>query len=135
MAFLNWSESFSVGVPSIDGQHIVLVNMVNDFYEKLSRGAGRDSLGTLFQGLKLYALKHFSYEEEHMLKYGYEGYDEHKNEHNELVARVLELETKFKSGENVVSYEVMLFLKEWLIHHMQVTDKKYTDTFLKNKMI
>jgi len=67
-----------------------------------------------------------------MKKYGFDGYEVHKAEHDEFIAKVSEVEEKFNSGKLVLSIEVTIFLKDWLKNHVQGTDKKYSDFFIKN---
>jgi methyl-accepting chemotaxis protein/hemerythrin len=50
------------------------------------------------------------------------------------VQQVLEFEAGLKSGKAKVTMEIMRFLKDWLIGHIQGTDKKYTQ-FLNGKGI
>jgi hemerythrin len=48
------------------------------------------------------------------------------------VAQVVDIQNKFKAGEAMVSMELMTFLKDWLVNHIQGTDKKYS-SFLRGK--
>ena len=50
----------------------------------------------------------------------------HKKEHVGLTDQVLEVQKKYKAGStSTLSLEVLNFLKNWLIKHIQGTDKKY----------
>ena len=62
----------------------------------------------------------------------YAGLEDHKKEHAALVKQVLEVQAKYKAGATaLLSMEVMNFLKNWLIKHIQGTDKKYTPVLAK----
>lgn len=113
----------NIGV--IDMQHKRLVEMVNQLYHAMKTGEGDHVMGPLFIALIEYTGKHFATEERFMKDKKYPDYDAHKQEHEKLVSRVLELKEKFEKGEKVFSSEVFNFLKGWLVNHIQGTDKKY----------
>ncbi len=62
-----------------------------------------------------------------MLKANYPGFKEHKIEHENLTNKVIEFQRSFKKGESLISMDLMVFLKDWLLNHIEGTDKKYKD--------
>ena len=130
---IEWDDSLMLGIDLIDGEHKTLVDMVNRLNAAMTEGQGNAVLAEVFDGLKQYAVKHFSTEEELFDRYGYPEAQEHKSIHADLLAKVLDLDNKFSSGKMAMSSEVMGFLKEWLIKHIQGTDAKYVP-FLKDAM-
>jgi hemerythrin len=132
MALIVWDDSLSVKINSIDDQHKVLVKMINDFYDNIINKSSVESINKLVVEMKKYTIVHFSNEEKIMQKTLYPNYSTHKIEHDKFVSKVIELEDKLKSGKLVVSLEITTFLKDWLKNHIQVTDKRYSDYFIKN---
>ncbi len=132
MAFLNWDDSLSVRVTSIDNQHKKLIAMINDFYEGIVKGSSTEGLVKLIAAMKNYTVEHFTHEEGVMKKINYPDFPAHKKQHELFVAKVAEVEEKTKSGKLVLSVEITNFLKDWLKNHINVTDKKYSDYFIKN---
>jgi len=132
MALITWNESLSVKIPSIDDQHIKLIEMINDFYDHIKDRTNDDNISKLISGMKRYTLMHFNTEEKYMVKYNFPDYLEHKKEHDLFIAKVNDLETKFNEGKIIVSFEITSFLKDWLKNHIMCTDKKYTEFFIKN---
>ena len=130
---IEWDGSLMLGIELIDGEHKTLVDMVNRLNGAMTEGQGNAVLAEVFDGLKQYAVKHFATEEELFDRYGYPEAQEHKSIHADLLAKVLDLDNKFSSGKMAMSSEVMGFLKEWLIKHIQGTDAKYVP-FLKKVM-
>jgi hemerythrin len=125
MAFMDWSESLDVGIGSINEQHKKLVGLVNDLHDAIGKGEGKDALGKTLDGLIDYTKTHFAYEEQLFSKTGYSDAASHKQEHDKLCATVVDVQEKFKAGGGDLSGEVMTFLKDWLLNHIQGTDKKY----------
>lgn len=57
-----------------------------------------------------------------MLKYGYQGLEEHRLEHAELVDSAKSLQQKFLSGGSPTSSEDIEFLEHWLTGHIYGAD-------------
>ncbi|HCT30675.1 MAG TPA: hemerythrin [Bacteroidales bacterium] len=132
MAFLNWTQSLSVKIDSIDDQHKKLFELINKFYEQVSHRTNDENISLLIKGMKEYTQMHFNYEEKYMQQFNYPEYTAHKREHDLFIAKVADVEEKFNKGKVVLSFEITSFLKDWIKSHIQVSDKKYTDFFIKN---
>ncbi len=128
MALITWNSAYSVGVKQIDEQHKQLIMMINQLHLSMLKGEGGKVLDEVIKSVINYTKTHFSAEEILMKKYGYEGFDEHKKIHEEFINKVDEFEKKLAKGD-LISIEVMNFLKDWLLNHIQGTDKKYTQYF------
>ncbi len=126
MAFMTWSNEMSVGVAVIDEDHKKLVAMVNELHDGMLAGHAKDALGHVLDRLIKYTQFHFAREEEMFAKTGYADSSAHKKEHADLVKSVVELQTRFKTASSsTLSMEVMSFLRNWLVNHIQGSDKKY----------
>lgn len=124
MPIVKWEQKFAVGHVTIDSQHQTLFDRVNSLYHAMLGGQGRDELGRTLGFLREYTLEHFQTEETLMQKSAYPGYPAHKALHDELTARVVDLEAKHAAGSKVLGMEVMNFLRDWLTHHISVEDKR-----------
>jgi len=131
MPLIEWTVQLSVGIDSIDEQHKKLINMINALNEAMLTGSSNELLGKIFTGLAAYTQKHFAYEENMFAEYGYTNSQEHKRQHSELIAQVVELKEKFmENPQGTISADLMLFLKRWLTNHIMRTDKEYTEFLL-----
>ena len=79
-----------------------------------------------------YTKEHFATEESLMKLYQYPGYDEHKQKHQKMTERVIQLKGKYDSGELSNPIQITNFLKNWLNRHIIDTDKGY-GPFLNDK--
>ena len=128
MPLIEWTAELSVGIDSIDEQHKKLVNMINALNDAMLINSSHAILGKIFTGLAAYTQKHFTYEENMFAEYGYTDSEEHKRQHNELIAQVVELKEKFiENPQGTMSADLMLFLKRWLTNHIMRTDKEYAE--------
>ncbi len=127
MAFLNWNDNLNIGIIQIDAQHKNLVGMLNQLYEAMSTGKGKEVIGKIG-----YTLTHFGTEEKLLQQHGYPELPQHKKEHEFFVKKVQEFNNEVQKGNIIIVSNVANFLKEWLVKHIQGTDKKYAP-FLKEK--
>ncbi len=132
MALLTWKDAYSVKIKQIDDQHKVLIDMINELNDAMAQGKAKDALGAILDKLVSYAASHFALEEGLLQTHGYEGYQDHKDKHVKMTAKVLDLQRQFKSGQAAMTIEVMNFLKNWLDKHIIGTDMKYS-AFLNSK--
>ena len=115
MPLIEWTNELSVGINSIDEQHKKLVNMINALNDAMQTGGSNELLGKIFTGLAAYTQKHFAYEENMFAEFGYSDAEEHKRQHNELIAQVVELKERFmENPQGTISNDLMQFLKRWL---------------------
>lgn len=129
MALLTWSGDFSVKVNDFDNQHIKLVSLINELHAAMKDGKGKEILGKIITELVSYTKYHFTYEEKLMIQHKFPGYLKHKVEHDEFTKKVSGFENDYKHGKAVISQEVLIFLKDWIVNHIKVTDKNYSEFF------
>ncbi|MBE0603399.1 MAG: hemerythrin family protein [Deltaproteobacteria bacterium] len=125
MPLFVWDESYSVKIRQFDEQHKKLIDMVNRLYEAMRNGEGSKVIADVLASLAAYTQTHFSNEERVMKLHGYPGYVSHKAIHDKLVAQVLDYQKKAETEANTLSPGVMVFLKDWLVQHIQGVDMKY----------
>ncbi len=125
MAFFDWQANYSVGIQKIDDQHKELVRHLNNLYEAMHAGKGKDALDTVMTGMVRYTREHFITEESLMRDHQYPGYDAHRKKHQRMTARVLELKAEFDAGQLSNPLQMVNFLKDWLGKHILETDMAY----------
>ena len=121
---INWSRSYSVGVTQMDSEHQRLIDIINNLYSAMRSGRSKDAIGSILDELVDYTKTHFSHEERLMKESGYVGFDEQKRAHEALISQVVEIQGKYRAG-TALGQEVMSFLKNWLVNHIQGLDKRY----------
>jgi len=125
MAIFSWDDTLSVKVRQFDDQHKKLVDLINQLHDAMKVGKGKDVLGKTLKSLADYTQSHFTAEELLMRQHNYPNFEKHKKEHNQLILQVSDLQKKLQEGSMVLSQEVFVFLKEWVVKHIQVMDKEY----------
>lgn len=133
MAFLNWDENFSTNVQEFDAHHKQLISLLNDVYEKVFECEDIDDERELTQqtvhNLVEYIHYHFTAEEDLMIKLGYPGYLEHKQQHDYYINEVNKIAAEHKQGGGALSFTTFMLLKDWITKHILGTDKEYEQFF------
>jgi len=124
MAFIDFSEKLSVQVSIIDDQHKKLIAIINDLHDAMAAGKGKIVINDVLLRLVDYTKMHFSTEERLMAQHNYPDRLAHETQHIELVSQVGQLYNKVIEGKVSVTLDTMVFLKDWLNHHILETDKK-----------
>lgn len=123
-AFVEWDDSFATGIESIDQQHkrlFVLVNELFDGVKHMDQEAIKSVLGELVD----YTVNHFAYEEKLFSEHGYPQEKEHVAQHEKLVGTVSAFVSEFESGESMVDFRLLNFLRSWLAGHILSEDMAY----------
>lgn len=119
-----WSDILSVGVDEIDEDHHKLVGIFNILNHAVAAGDAPEYLAAVLEELINCTVWHFSHEERLMLKYGYEGMEEHKAEHRDLVDSARQLQQEILQAEKPVADEEIVFLERWLTEHILTFDMR-----------
>lgn len=125
MPIMTWNNTLATGIPSIDAQHQQLVGYVNELYDAMTKGQGKEATGKILTRLVDYTVKHFAQEEQYFARTGYPDTAAHIAEHEHLKKQVGEFGRKFQTGQATVNAELMNFLRNWLTAHIMMSDKKY----------
>ena len=125
MRSLEWKESYSVGVQSLNEQHKVLVGHLNTIYELFDSPDKREQVGALLSELEQYAQVHFKSEEDLFSKYKYHALATHALEHRLYEKKVSEFKARFDSADDKVTLDMLEFLADWLTGHIMGSDQEY----------
>lgn len=125
-----WSDDFSVGIQEVDEQHKMLVGLLNQLHEAIRDHHGSATSRQILDRLAEYTRTHFTLEESLMRVTNYPEFPSHKQQHEELISQIRALQEKLDSGTATISFELLHFLKVWLMKHINETDKRFGRYFL-----
>ena len=128
MSLFVWNDSYSVKVKHLDSEHQKLFDIINELYDGMKAGKGKDVLGPVIEQLITYTERHFASEEAVLRRANYNFIEQQIAQHRAFVARVKKFSEDFASGAAGISVEVLDFLKTWLAQHIKGTDQQYSAT-------
>ena len=95
MALLEWRPEFSVGEDSIDHEHEQMILAINTLYEQLAEPVNAENVEAVLGEIHADISAHFALEERLMREAGYHEYEDHKDDHEELLDQILDLMDNF----------------------------------------
>lgn len=125
--YVEWKDEYSVGLDSIDRQHKKLLSLINQLQTAVEYSTGEEFEREALDALVDYTKTHFTYEEGLMKDNGYPDYEPHKAQHEKMVKRVEEVLSEFEKDKDTAMTNAIEFLKDWLINHINGTDKLYSE--------
>ena len=129
---VQWQSTYSVGMKLIDEQHMELIKLTNKLFNNCLAGHQK-SRATFLQTIREavdYVGYHFGTEEKVMERVNYPDYSIHKGQHADFVREVLTKVDEFNSGKPRAPLTFVYFLRDWVLHHIAVSDKKMGDYVL-----
>lgn len=121
-AWIPWDENLSIGIDVIDEHHHYLFDLINDLYEVVAQKRGAREVARLIKALDAYAKIHFRAEEQMMNHYGYQGIDRQLHQHHAFEEKIAEFYEELHANPFVAQFDVLSYLRDWLIHHIRVED-------------
>jgi hemerythrin len=131
-----WKDEYCVGQLEIDQQHRLLIELINDLYMAIHENKCTEATSDFLTRLKDYTVMHFETEKEIMRGNNYPSLDEHLSQHDEMILKLAEVESKHARGQFGLCSELIIFLREWLTKHICESDKalaEYIDSCGSNK--
>ncbi|MGR3173320.1 MAG: bacteriohemerythrin [Candidatus Scalindua sp.] len=129
---IEWSNKYSVGVSVMDEEHKGFIVIINKVIAAKQHNYSQEEVDDVLGELVRFAKEHFKNEEAYMSKFEYPDYLLHYNEHLNFSLHMIIYNNQVINGEYKIMDELYNYLHEWLEHHIQKTDKKYTKCFNKN---
>ena len=119
---VEWKPFYSVGDASLDAEHQRLLGLIDDLCTAVMAGHGQDRVREILDRLSDYTMTHFDHEERVMLSCGYPNIEAHMTMHDEMRRRTRGFRAE---PDLVVERDLLQFLKEWWVRHIQNQDKGY----------
>ena len=130
--YLNWKDSYSVGIESIDNDHKTLIHLINNLQTAIDYKTDKQFEQQTLKEVIDYTRYHFQREEDLMEKYNYSDFVPHKAQHEIMIEKVTAMMQAYERNESGAIEALLMYLKSWLINHINRTDQEYSD-YLLNK--
>ncbi len=123
---MKWEENFSIGIPEIDKQHMIILECIavlQDAVKNRNERAGWSAVHSILGQLNAYVRMHFASEEELMRQFGYPGLSDHIDEHLQFMQDLIALQQKSRTDD--IAHELHAFLDSWWHEHVMERDRHY----------
>lgn len=126
MALIIWKRAYSVGVESLDADHVILTSLINHIDDAKLSGSDEHAIGMILHTLITYALRHFRREEALMRQSGYRDLAAHIEQHQLISDQLTEMYGEYsRTPDPAISREIMQLLNFWIVDHILKVDMRY----------
>jgi hemerythrin-like metal-binding protein len=126
-----FSDTLEIGVPEIDAEHALQVQLIRGIKNALRTG-DRISAIELMTQLDDFTNAHFIAEQLLMRLNAYPAYRAHEDAHDRLIDELRRLRHSIATSESDHSIATTSAIERWLIDHIQTADRAL-GTFLREK--
>jgi hemerythrin len=128
---IKWSDGYYVNSSVIDEDRRRITNIINMANAVIRFNNNIKGIKNVLEEMTIYAHRHFSTEENYMIEFNYPDYQNHKKEHYDFSIRTIVYLNRVINGDDQTTNEVLEYLQNWLVCHIQETGKKYIGYYKK----
>ncbi len=125
MSTFEWKSDFCTGIEEMDKHHKLFFNYLKELEETVGGNKSREVIDRGIKQVENYIKYHFAEEEKLLKVTGNPDYAYQKSQHDFFVSQISELKDGFSKGDQTVPVSTFVFLRDWFLHHILETDKKY----------
>lgn len=124
MSLLEWKPEFSIGNASIDHEHEQMIQQINALYDQLSAPVEAANVVAVLGEIHADISAHFALEERLMQKADYVEYEDHKEDHEELLDQIHDLMENFFNDPEAGQELLKSQLSDWFGRHFVSFDAR-----------
>jgi hemerythrin len=124
MAKTIWTSNLNTGIETIDKQHKMIVEYINQLDDAKTGGINNALVAKVIDKLVGYTVSHFKYEERLLEEANYPFLKAHRNVHEIFIRRLSDYQERFRLGEDI-SGELHAMMFNWLFGHIKHDDMDY----------
>jgi len=126
------TEPVRIGDKTIDAEHDLQMQLLDSLSQALAKGGDFAPTRHILEQFIEFSDMHFLSEQLIMRLNAYPAYEAHLEEHTRLMKKVRDIRETIIHGENVSSLQLLLELRNWLLHHIATEDAAFGE-FLSKK--
>lgn len=126
-----FSKSFDVQIETMNNDHSRIFDYINSVNKMVKENKDIKEILSGMRQLLSFTDEHFQREEHLMIAHNYPDLGIQQSTHSKFLEKIREIIKTVENSEDIDLIDVMVFLRDWLIKHIQGIDKKYGD-FLNN---
>ena len=130
--YVEWKAEYSVGLDSLAHPHKKLLDLINQLQTAVDYSTNSEFEREALDQLVDYTKTHFTYEEGLMEDNDYPDFEPHKAQHKDMIDEVEKVLAEYDKNPDTAMQNAIDYLKQWLINHINGTDKQYS-SFLVEK--
>ena len=119
MTLIEWQDSFSVGVESVDHEHRELIDLINTVHRDAVAGCDPQDVVTALGEIYAQIAAHFALEERFMRESRYAAFVEHKADHEVLLDQLRDIMDRVETDGRYDADGLSAELGRWFTDHFR----------------
>ena len=124
MSFLTWKSEYSVGIAAMDDEHREMIGMINGVYAQLGDAPDAETIECCLEEIYNAIAGHFALEERLMREHAYAEYEDHKEDHEDLLDQIRDLMDIFVADSERGAVLLQEGLSDWFGKHFATFDAR-----------
>lgn len=125
MSLIEWKDEFEIGIPSVDYEHRGMILMINKLHGKLAENADKDTIADFLGEIHALISAHFALEEKEMLEMAYDEFEDHKENHEDLLDQIRDMMDELEQDQSSeVTKDLGQRLNHWFTDHFRTRDAR-----------
>lgn len=124
MPLITWRKEFETGIAEVDHEHQELVALINRLADDISAGADKERIQAFLGEVFARIAAHFALEELVMRKHGYDEYEAHKAEHENLLDEIRDIMDEADEAEAKFTDTLSATVADWFVGHFKTKDAR-----------
>ena len=125
MSLIEWKPEFETGVESVDFEHREMIDLINRLHDRLGAPESKDAVADFLGEIYARISAHFALEESLMRERDYDGFAEHKADHERLLDEIRNImdaheDDRYADVEATLGAE----LERWFAEHFRTQDAR-----------
>lgn len=129
MSVIKWRDSYNTGVAQFDREHHKIIELIDAMYVAVRDKLDKESIEKVCREAVSYTEEHLANEEQALTSIDYPGLEEQMTAHALMKKEVKEIQELIAADYSAGATRLYHFLRDWLINHILVIDKKYGSYF------
>lgn len=113
-----------VGLRRYDEEHQRMGDLINQIHQAALERRDRSLCQALLERFQQATRNHFDSEEAALRETGFPDHEAHAEEHTQLLSALRDMQQRYQSG-SLSALILVDFLRNWLIQHIKLSDRKY----------
>lgn len=126
MGYIVWKDGFNIGVIEMDEQHKLFAVYINELYDAMQSGKTETIVAPILNKLADYSQSHFAAEEKLLKSINYPMLETQIKHHAYFISELISLKSSYLNNTQTAQ-NMLLFVKDWLLHHITTEDLKYAE--------
>ena len=124
MQLLDWKPSYALGIPSVDMEHRLMIDMINEVFARVEENRDVDAVQAALADIHAGISAHFALEERMMREAAYPGYAAHKEDHEDLLDQIRDIMDSYSADPEAGGKLLRSSLSDWFGVHFATFDAR-----------